>query len=154
MHMGITAHKCMISLVLLLLLSTPIYGKDDRFPAPKEFGIYIKTENDLIRLLPNIVFNEQGVLYIESNNPARFLLKDIEYFVIYGKYDLNVLTINPLLFLAPSPLGKPRFIFGQNMEFEVKKRGNGLYTVRTKGLLGRGYICLWIEDSAWDFVIE
>jgi len=29
-----------------------------------------------------------------------------------------------------------------------------LYTIRPKGLFGRGYYALWISDSAWDFIVE
>ena len=148
--------KLWIILVFVLLifsLNIPLYGKDDRVQ-PKEFGVYIKTQKSIVRLMPNVVFDERGVFFIESNNPARFVLKDIEHFVIYGKYDMSILTLNSLLFFNPSPLGKARYIFGKDIEINVKKQGTDLYSIKQKGLLSRGYYCLWINDSAWDFVIE
>lgn len=142
---------CVISICVFAV--TLVYGKDD-FAKPKEFGVYVKTEKGLKRIVPNIVFNEKGVLFIEMNNPARFLLKDVEFFVIYGKYDLTVLTLNPLLFFQPSPLGKQRYILGKAIAFDLKKKSDDLYTVKPKELLGRGYMALWINDSAWDFIID
>jgi hypothetical protein len=139
--------------VCLFIFCAPLYAKEDKVN-PKEIGVYAKTNKGLIRILPNIVFDVQGLLYIESNNPAHFFLKDIEYFVIYGKYNLDVLTLNPMTFLGPSPLGKQRFLFGKNVDFELKKRGNDLYSVKPKGLIGRGYYSLWINDTAWDFVLD
>jgi hypothetical protein len=104
--------------------------------------------------MPNIVFDEKGLYYIEMNNPQHYLLKDVQFFVIYGKYNLQVLTINALLFFQPSPVGKPRFIFGKELAFDVKKRAEDLYVIKPKELLGRGYMSLWINDTAWDFIIE
>ena len=144
---------CAVLAILFLLVAVPSYSKDD-FAKPKEFGIYIKTGKGLKRLIPNIVFEEKGLLYVEANNPAHYLLKDVEFFVIYGKHDMKSLTINPLLFFQPSTVGKSRFIFGKELPFESKKRGEDLYTIKPKGLLGRGYTCLWINDTAWDFIIE
>lgn len=129
------------------------FGKDD-FVKPKEFGFYVKTDKGLKRLVPNIVFDEKGLLYIELNNPPRFLLKDVQFFVLYGKYDLKVLTLNPMLFLKPSPLGKQRYIFGKEIAYDIKKRSDDLYVIKSKELLGRGYTSFWINDSAWDFIIE
>lgn len=143
----------MLCTVCILMVCTPLYGKDDKVN-PKEVGVYAKTNKGLIRILPNIVFDVQGILYIESNDPVHFLLKDIEHFVIYGQYNIDVLTLNPMAFLGISPLGKPRFLFGKNVDFELKKRGNDLYSVKPKGLLGRGYYSLWINDTAWDFVLD
>jgi hypothetical protein len=139
--------------VVFLLSAATLYSKDD-FAKPKEFGIYVKTEKGLTRLTPNIVFDEKGLLYIEMNNPPRFLLKNIEFFVVYGKYDLKVLTMNPMLFFQPSPLGKMRYVFGKEIGFDLKKRSDDLHIVKPKELLGRGYTSLWINDSAWDFIIE
>jgi hypothetical protein len=147
-------YRTILMCALFLFVATmPLYGKEEKI-SPKEYGAYVKTPKGLVRLLPNILFNENGLIYLESNNPARFPLKDVEYFVIFGKYDMDVLTINPLLFFQPSRVGKGRFIFGQNIEFNTRKTGNDLYTLRPKGLLGRGYFALWIEDSVWDFVID
>ena len=145
------AALCVVSVSLFAV--TLLHGKDD-FTKPKEFGVYVKTEKVLKRLMPNIVFDEKGLLYIEMNNPPRFLLKDIEFFVIYGKYDMKVLTMNPMLFFQPSPLGKQRYAFGKEIAFDLKKRSDDLYVVKSKELLGRGYTSIWINDSAWDFIIE
>ena len=72
--------------VVFLLSAATLYSKDD-FAKPKEFGIYVKTEKGLTRLTPNIVFDEKGLLYIEMNNPPRFLLKNVEFFVNFrGDY--------------------------------------------------------------------
>jgi len=153
MNKFLIIRRILICVFLISMVSTPLYGKDDKLK-PKEFGVYIKTQKALQRLMPNIVFDENGILFIETNNPPHFLLKDIEYFVVYGKYDVQVLTMNPLLFFQPSPLGKARFVFGKDVGFEIKKKGDDLYTVKPKELMGRGYFCLWINDSAWDFIVE
>jgi len=129
------------------------FATEQKVIKPKEFGVYIKTKAGLIRLLPNLVLEEEGILFIESNKPPTFPLKDIQYFIIHGQYDMDVLTFNPLLFYGMS-LGKPRYIFGKDMEIIVTKQKDNLYSIKPKGLLGRGYFCLWINDSAWDFVIE
>jgi hypothetical protein len=153
MNKFLIIRKVLMCMLLISMVSTPLYGKDDKLK-PKEFGVYIKTQKALQRLMPNIVFDEKGILFIETNNPPHFLLKDIEYFVVYGKYDIKVLTMNPLLFIQQSPLGKARFVFGKDVGFEIKKKGDDLYTVKPKELMGRGYFCLWIDDSAWDFIVE
>jgi len=145
--------KICICMLLVVLAGSPLYGKNDKIN-PREPGVYIKTDKSLTRLLPNMVFDEQGLLFIESNNPGRFFLKNIQYFIVFGKYDVDVLTFNPLLFLKPSPLGKPQFVFGKNTEIDVISKGNDLYIVKPKALMARGYYCLWIEDTVWDFLIE
>ncbi|HOJ70547.1 MAG TPA: hypothetical protein PK864_05590 [Syntrophorhabdaceae bacterium] len=150
-----------IFLAFLLLVSFisitgyEVYAKDEKVQRPKEYGVYIKTKSSLVRLIPNIVFDEGGLIFVESNNPQTFALKDIQYFIIYGQYDMDVLTFNPMLFYQASALGKPRFVFGKDIEIIVKKqKTENLYTVRPKGLFSRGYFSLWINDTAWDFVIE
>jgi hypothetical protein len=145
--------KICICMLLIALAGGPLYGKDDKIK-PKEPGVYIKADKSLIRLLPNMVFDEQGLLFIESNNPRRFFLKNIEYFMVFGKYSIDFVTINPLLFLNVSSLGKPHFIIGKDMEIDIKNIGVDLYTLKPKTLMGRGYYCIWIEDTVWDFVIE
>lgn len=142
-----------ICIVAFLVSASVLYSKED-FTKPKEFGVYVKTEKALKRLTPNIVFDTQGLLYIEMNNPPRFLLKDVQFFVIYGKYDLKVLTINPMLFFQPSPIGKMRYVFGKEIGYDLKKSSDDLYVVKSKELLGRGYTALWINDTAWDLIIE
>lgn len=153
--MNITIKQCgvIICILLILMIGGSAFAKDDKIN-PKETGVYIKTEKGLKRLLPNIVFEQEEMIYIESNNPAHFLLKDVEYFVFFGKYDFKVLTLNPMIFFQASPLGKPRFIFGKSIDVELKQIGTDLYTVKPKKLLGRGYCSLWIEDSAWDFILD
>jgi hypothetical protein len=153
MYKNRTFYGILLLSFIICLAAVPLYGKNDKLP-PKEFGIYMMTGGGLKRIIPNVVFDENGILYVESNNPQRFALKDVNYLVVYGKHDMQVLTVNPLLFIQASRLGKPRYGFGNNVEFETKKKGSDLYTVKPKGLLGRGYFCLWINDTAWDFIIE
>jgi hypothetical protein len=143
-----------VTVVAAFFLAGPLHAAKDDVPTPKEYGVYVKTATKLVRILPNIVFQEGKMLYIESNNPPHFSLKDVKYFLLYGSPDMQYLTFNNLLFINQSPLGKPRFIFGKEVEVEVKNRGDALYTVRPKGLFGRGYYALWINDSAWDFIVE
>ena len=143
-----------VSVVASFFLAGPLHAAKDAVPTPKEYGVYVKTATKLVRLLPNIVFQEGAMLYIESNNPPHFPLKDIKYFIFYGKHDLSYLTFNYLLFVNQSPLGISRFIFGKVVEIEAKNKNDALYTVRPKGLFGRGYYALWINDSAWDFIVE
>jgi hypothetical protein len=130
-----------------------LHAKED-VATPKEYGVYVKMKKTTKRLLPNIVFEEKGLLYVESNNPAQFPLAEVELFIIYGKYDIKYLTFNPMLFVSTTALGKSRFLFGKELELEVAKKNDLLHTVKPKSLLGRGYYSLWINDTAWDFVIE
>lgn len=148
----------MIRIIVIAVLSVfftanPLYAKNEKF-TPKEHGVYVKTTSSLNRLLPNIVHDEEEVIFIEANNPPKFALKDVEHLVIYGQYEMDVLTMNPLLFLSSSPLGKLRFVFGKDIEIDIADKGKDLYIIKPQGLFGRGYYCLWIEDSAWDFIIE
>ena len=145
--------RVLICFFLIIIISAPLYAKDDKIN-PKEPGVYIITDKGLQRLLPNIVFDEQNLIFVESNNPPHFFLKDTNYFIVFGKYDMSVLTLNPMLFAGLSSLGKPRFIFGKNATIETKKIGTDLYSVKPKGLLGRGYYGLWINDTAWDFILD
>jgi hypothetical protein len=143
-----------LAAILAVGVGPALAQKKETIQTPNEYGVYVKAGKNLQRLLPNIVFDEKGILFVESNNPAKLALKDMEYFVVYGKYDLQFLTMNPLLFVAQSPVGNSRFVFGKDMELDVKKTDELLYTVKPKGLFGRGYFALWINDSAWDFYIE
>ncbi len=150
--------KRLVAVVALAVLAftlgaVALHAKED-VATPKEYGVYIKTPKTLKRLLPNIVFDEKGVLFIESNNPQRFSLAEVQQFVIYGKYDTKYLTLNPMLFITQTPLHKSRFLFGKDIELEVAKKSDTLYTAKPKALFGRGYYSLWINDTAWDFVIE
>ncbi|HME45324.1 MAG TPA: hypothetical protein VKF36_19680 [Syntrophorhabdales bacterium] len=142
-----------LAVLAFMLGVVALHAKED-VATPKEYGVYIKTPKTLKRLLPNIVFDEKGVLYIESNNPQRFPLAEVQQFIIYGKYDTKYLTLNPMLFVSETPLHKSRFIFGKDIQLEVAKKSDTLYTAKPKGLFGRGYYSLWINDTAWDFVIE
>jgi hypothetical protein len=151
---GMAVLLCLAVLFLSLAGVMPARAKDEKIQAPKEYGVYAKTAQGLKRILPNIVFDEKGLLYVVSNNPQRFLLKDIEYFLVYGKYDTQYLTMNPLLFVAQDRLGKVRYMFGKEVPIETAKKGTDLYLVKPKGLFGRGYFSLWIHDTAWDLVIE
>ena len=67
-------------------LAGPLHAAKDDVPTPKEYGVYVKTATKLVRILPNIVFQDGAMLYIESNNPPHFPLKDIKYFIFYGKH--------------------------------------------------------------------
>lgn len=146
-------YRVLICIVLILMIGSSVFAKDDKIN-PKEPGVYIKTDKGIKRLLPNIVYNEEEAIYVESNNPAHFLLKDVEYFVFFGKYDFKFLTLNPMTFFRASPLGKPAFIFGKEITMDMKQIGTDLYTFKPKKVLGRGYYSLWIEDSAWDFMLD
>lgn len=151
----IKAVRCiLLSMLVAVFIVGSAYAAKDDVVTPKEFGVYVKTDKGMKRIIPNIVFEQEGLFYVEINNPQRFLLKDVRYFVIYGKYEMDYLTLNNLLFFEQSPLGKARFMFGKDVELDVKKKSNLLYVVKPKGLFGRGYYSLWIEDSAWDFIIE
>lgn len=143
-----------LCLILFAAFVTAVHAKNQKVTTPKDYGAYIKTSKGLIRLLPNIVFDEGDVLFVESNNPAHFPLKDFQYFVLYGKHDLNVLTVNPMGALQPSVLGKARFAFGKNVEIDVKPQGTDMYIIKPKGLLGRGYYSIWINETAWDFILD
>lgn len=141
-------------LILFCVFAASVYAKNEKVATPREPGVYIKTTKGLIRLLPNIVFDENGVFFVESNDPAHFFLKDFQYFVLYGKHDMGVLTVNPMGFYQPSALGKPRFAFGKDIELDVRPQGKDMYIVKPKGLLGRGYYSIWINDTAWDFMLD
>ena len=143
----------LLASLMVAFCGATLHAKED-VVTPKEYGVYVKMKKTTKRLLPNIVFDEKGVLFLESNNPPRFPLAELELFIIYGKYDIQFLTLNPMLFVTETPLGKSRFLFGKEIELEVAKKSDVLYTVKPKALFGRGYYSLWINDSAWDFVIE
>jgi hypothetical protein len=51
-------------------------------------------------------------------------------------------------------LGVRRYMLGSEVGLDVRKKTDILYTVKPKGLFGRGYYAFWINDSAWDFIIE
>ena len=146
--------RALLLLVGLVLLFGGFAPAKEDVVTPKEPGVYVQTAKVQKRLLPNIVFDEQGLIYIESNNPQRFPLGEVQHFIVHGNYDVRFLTLNPLLFLTQSPVGKMRYAFGKDVEIEVTKKSDLLYVVKPKKLFGRGYYSLWINDSAWDFVIE
>jgi hypothetical protein len=147
------AARVFLAVMVVLVASVMSSAKED-VVAPKEYGVYMKTQKTQKRLMPNIVFDEKGLLYIESNSPQRFPLADVGGFIIFGKYEMKFLTLNPLLFVSESSLGKSRFIIGKDIEIEVAKKSDLLYTVTPKGLFGRGYYGLWINDTVWDFIVE
>jgi len=142
-----------MAMLMVTLYTAAVCAKED-IVTPKEYGVYIKTPKALKRLLPNIVFDEKGVLFIESNNPQRFPLAEIQQLIVYGKYDTKYLTLNPMLFVSETALHKSRFIFGKDIELEIAKKSDVLYSIKPKSLFGRGYYSLWINDTAWDFVVE
>ena len=145
--------RAILSFFLLALFLNPLMAKEEKTSA-KEPGIYIKTDQGMTRLLPNIVFNEKGVLFIEMNDPPHFLIRDFQSIILSGKYDFKVLTVNPMLHLQASPLGKQRFLFGKDVSIEIKQTSTDLHTVKWKGLVGRGYYSLWINENAWDFILD
>jgi hypothetical protein len=136
------------------LFAVSIVSAADTVPKPKEFGVYAKTGRGLHRILPNIVSDEDGVFYVEPNNPQRFPLGSVDYFVINGNYTMDFITLNPMKPFRLSALGTPRMMFGKDVEISITKKGDALYAVKPKGLFGRGYYAIWINDTAWDFIIE
>ena len=154
-----TIHKnsliIIASMIFFLVGTTSLVAAvKDSVPTPKEHGVYAKTSKGLLRILPNIVSDEKGVYYIEINNPQHFPLGSVEYFIIYGQFQFQYLTLNPLVPFETTPLGINRVMFGKDIDLVITKKGDLLYTAKPKGLFGRGYYSLWIEDSAWDFVID
>jgi hypothetical protein len=156
---GMTIHKnpliIIVSMVLILAGATSLVAAaKDSVPTPKEYGVYAKTSKGLLRITPNIVSDERGVFYLESNNPQHFPVGSIEYFIVYGQYQFRYLTLNPLVPFETTPLGINRFMFGKEMDLVTTKKSEFLYITKPKGLFGRGYYSLWIEDTAWDFIID
>lgn len=143
-----------IILAVLAIFCTPVIAAKQDQVLPKEFGFYAKTGSGLQRITPNILFDQNGVLYVESNGPQRLSLSGIQYFVIYGKNDLTYLTLNPMLFFQQSPLGGMRFVLGKEIPIEIKKIGEMVYSVKPQNLFGRGYYGFWLDDTVWDFIIE
>jgi len=143
-----------VTTALVLFMVLPVTAAGDTVPTPKEYGVYAKTDKGLKRILPNIVTDDNGVFYLEPNKPQSFALGSIEYFVVFGNYQTQYLTLNPLKPYQMSPVGIARVMFGKDVEITVTKRGDNLLTAKPKGLFGRGYYALWIEDTAWDFVVE
>jgi hypothetical protein len=143
-----------LTLTTTFLLVVSGEGASDPVPTLKEFGVYAKTDKGVKRILPNLVSDDGGVYYLEPNKPQTFPLGTIEYFVIFGRYETQYLTLNPMRPWRPSPIGIPRVMFGKDLDLTVTKKGDNLYTAKPKGLFGRGYYALWIEDTAWDFVVE
>lgn len=150
-----TAVRIMVFVfAVVVYLCSPAFAAKQDQERPNEFGLYAKTGKGLQRIMPNIVFDQNGVLYIESNEPKRFPLNGIQYFLVYGKHDITYLTLNPMVFFQQSPIGKMRFAFGRDMSVEVKKIGEMFYSVKPQGLFGRGYYSFWLDDVVWDFIIE
>lgn len=149
-----SAKKLSLIFAMLTLLCTPVFAAKQGEGAPKEFGLYAKTTKGLNRITPNIIFDQDDVLYVESNEPQRFPLNAIQHFIIYGKKDIAYLTLNPLLFFRQSPVGGTRFVLGKDIPIETTKIGESMYSIRPQGLFGRGYYCFWLEDVVWDFIVE
>lgn len=149
-----SAKNLSLILAILTLLCAPALAAKQDQEVPKEFGFYAKTTKGLNRITPNIIFDQDGILYIESNEPQRFPLNAIQHFVIYGKQDITYLTLNPLLFFEQSPVGRTRFVLGKDIPIDTKRLGESMYSIKPQGLFGRGYYCFWLEDVVWDFIIE
>jgi hypothetical protein len=151
-------HSCfsffLTLLITLFLCDGRAQAASDQIRELKEFGLYAKTQKGMKRVAPNIVFDEQGIYYLEPNKPQSFPLGSVEHFVIFGNYKMEYLTLNPMKPFRMSTLGIPRMMFGKDIALTVTKKGDNLYLVKPKGLFGRGYYAFWIEDTAWDFVIE
>jgi hypothetical protein len=143
-----------ISGLAALFLVSFAHAAKENVPTPVEYGVYAKTAKGLTRITTNIVYDDQRIFYLESSKPAQFHLNTIQYFVIYGKHDMQYLTLNNLKPFQMTPFGVPRFMFGIEVPLTVEKKNDVLYTAKPKGLFGRGYYALWINDSAWDFVID
>jgi hypothetical protein len=154
---GFKLFICSLFTLIAVFLIQPVSvfaAKDTSFSPPKEYGVYAKTAKGLMRILPNIVTDQDDIFYLESNKPQQFPLGAIEYFIIHGQYQFEYLTLNPMVPFRMSSLGVPRFMFGKEIEITITKKSDITYIIKPKGLFGRGYYALWIEDSAWDFVIE
>ena len=149
-----SAKNLSLILAILTLLCAPALAAKQDQEVPKEFGFYAKTTKGLNRITPNIIFDQDGILYIESNEPQRFPLNAIQHFVIYGKQDITYLTLNPLLFFEQSPVGRTRFVLGKDIPIDTKRLGESMYSIKPQCLFGRGYYCFWLEDVVWDFIIE
>ncbi len=143
-----------ISGLVALFLVSPVHAAKENVPTPGEYGVYAKTGSGLTRIVTNPVYDDLRILYLESNKPAHFRINSIQYFVIYGKHDMQYLTLNILKPFQKTALGIERFMFGLEVPLTVQKKSDVLYVVRPKGLFGRGYYALWINDSAWDFFID
>lgn len=137
---------------LLLFTAEILLSAGDNLP--KDFGVYIKTDKGFKRLTPNMVLEEGGIYFIEPLNPPRFLLREVEYFVVSGTYNIQFLTINPMVPWQKSFIGRERFMFGKELPLEIRKAGEKTYVVKQKGLIARGYYAIWIEETAWDFILE
>lgn len=141
-------------LAMLSILFTAVLAAKRDQELPNEFGLYARTNKGLQRIVPNIIFDNEGVLYIESNEPQHFSLNSLEHFLIYGKKDVTYLTLNPLLFYQQSPLGRTRFVLGKEIPIDIKKVGEAVYSMKPRGLFGRGYYSFWLDDLVWDFIVE
>jgi hypothetical protein len=151
---GAAVRSILISALVALVLGGSGHAASENVPVPKEYGIYAKTGKGLTRIISNIVYDDQRILYLERNNPVSFPLNSVQYFIIYGKHDMPYLTLNNLKGFQMTSLGVRRYMLGPEVGLDVRKKTDILYTVKPKGLFGRGYYALWINDSAWDFIIE
>jgi hypothetical protein len=148
------AANVVAAVAIILFLAVSIGSAANAVPKPKEFGVYAKTDKGLNRIRPNIVGDEGGIYYLEPNNPQRFPLGSVDYFVVNGNYQIQFITLNPMKPFQMSSVGTPRVMFGQDVEISLTKQSDTLYVVKPKGLFGRGYYAIWIDDTAWDFIIE
>ena len=77
-------------------LAGVVRAADENGPVPKEYGVFAKTDEGLTRIIPNMVYDDQRILYVESNKPAHFPLNSVQHFILYGKHDIQYLTLNSL----------------------------------------------------------
>jgi len=152
--MGTAVRSILISALVALALGGSGHAASEDVPVPKEYGIYAKTDKGLTRIISNIVYEDQRILYLERSNPISFPLNSVRYFVIYGKHEMQYLTLNNLKPFQMTNFGVRRYMLGLDVGLDVRKISDILYTAKPKGLFGRGYYSLWINDTAWDFVIE
>jgi hypothetical protein len=118
--------------------ATAVIAKNEKVATPKEYGAYIKTNKGLIRLLPNIVFDEDGVIFVESNNPAHFLLKDSSTSYSTEVRDERAHREPHGILSAVGPR-QTAFRLRQGHRIDVRPQGKDMYIIKPKGLLGRGY---------------
>jgi len=85
-----------VACLVAFSLAGVVRGADENVPVPKEYGVYAKTDKGLTRIIPNMIYDDQNILYVESSRPARFLLNSVQYFILYGKHDIQYLTLNSL----------------------------------------------------------
>lgn len=140
-----------VPLLLIPSVLLGVFGKDlDLLSLGSEKAQYLGANPPRLYKVLFIVTSLLTALCVS----ASVVLKNIDYFVFFGDFQMEVLTYNALLFFGASPVGKTRYMFGKDIPIEGKEEAAKLYVVKPKELFGRGYYALWINDTAWDFLIE